>query len=129
MKARTAENGYLDVKLGEFTKTAHFGMVFIKNLHNRDLTLSQIGDQMLNGLEIEKYVAMSEVLFAGFKAFDRTNGIDIDYNEDICLEWTMSLSEDQINEFQTALLHAVSLNAAMVEAGKKKRGKSPQKKT
>ena len=123
------QKGLIEVKLGDFSKIAHFSMNFIKILKDEfDYGLEDVGNALVNGDEFDRFSAFSELLYAGFKAFDLQNMNTIDYTVETCLEWTLLLSDEQIEEFQEALMYAVALNTHIKQLGKKKREESPQKK-
>lgn len=124
---KSKTNGYIDVKIGDKTKTAHFSMNFIKNLRDLGYDLEDIGKEMQSENQLDCFLAMSNLLYAGFSAFDNENGLEIDYTEAMCLEWTLELDDSQINEFQDVLMYAISLNEAIKGMGKRKREKNPLK--
>lgn len=125
---KTTTNGYIDVKIGDMTKTAHFSMNFIKNLRDMGHTLESIGEMMQDADFFGHYIGMSKVLYAAFKAYDRENGLEVDYNEENCLEWVINLDNSQVTEFHEVMVYAVTLNEKLKPKGKLERDKSPQKK-
>lgn len=121
-------DGYISIKLGSENKTAHFGMNFIKILRDDcGYTLTEIGEELQQSDELDRFIAFSKLLYSGFKAFDVQNNNIIDYNEEKCLEWALTLHGDQINDFQGVMMYATALNETLSKMGKQKREKTPQK--
>ena len=118
--------GYITVKLGEESKTAHFGMNFIKILRDEfGVTLTEMGAEMESNDQLDSYVAFSKLLYSAFKAFDVQNNNLVDYTPDHCLEWSLGLNDKQTKEFEEVMLYALSLNNMLSEMGKQKRAVSP----
>lgn len=123
-------NKEITIKLGNSQKTANFSMNFIKNLQDdAKMTLDEIGLNMVNGDGFDKYYNMAHVLFAAFKAYDMKNGIPVDYTYETALEWTLDLDDDQLKEFEGAMLYATALNHSIKEMGKRKQEENLQKTT
>lgn len=113
--------GYVDVKLGELTKRASFRMGFLKILNSEiNITLTELGDLMINEDPMVRYSAFADALYSAFKAYDLAQGNEINYNSHTCLDWALELSANQIKDFQEAMIYAVSLNNTVYNLGKEK---------
>ena len=120
-------DGYISVKLGDKKKTAHFGMNFIKILRDEcGYTMTEMGEELQKADELDRFIAFSKLLYSGFKAYDVQNESVVDYNEEKCLEWSLTLDGSQIKEFEGVMLYATALNETLAKMGKKKREENPQ---
>lgn len=118
-------NGYITIGVNGQKKKAHFGMNFLKNLLDQGHTIESIGKEMESDQEILRYLGLAAVMYAAFKAYDDQKGLDVDYNEETCVEWTMQMTEIDKDEFLSVMSYALTLNQ-VIEEGKKRREKSPQ---
>lgn len=111
-------NGYIDIKLGDGSKRAHFGMGFIKLLHDCGTTLTEVGQDMTSKEPMERFEALSKLLWAGFTSNDLEMGIQVDYTIELCLEWAVMLDDKQEADFLAALTYATAINAGLNSMGK-----------
>ncbi len=127
MNSKDVTNGYIEINLGETKKWAHFSMVFLKILkENTDKTLAQIGSDMESDNVITRFWGLAEIMYAGFSAYDREEGNQIDYTLEKCMNWTTQMEGSQRDDLSAAMSFAVSFEQQIAEMGKMEREKSPQ---
>ena len=107
---KTTTNGYYTVK--SIDKTLHFSMNAWYNLkESTGNELTDYGNALKEGSELEKAIALSDIIFAGMKAYDQEEGNEIDYNIYKIRGWLGGeIKADDINGITKAILWNAKTN-------------------
>ena len=95
------KRGYYTTKLGGKSRTLHFSFPFWANLTEElNIGLESVGEAFGTGFNMTAFRAL---IYAGCKAYDQENNIEIDYNIYNVGEWLSDLEAQEIEKIMTAM--------------------------
>ena len=117
------ERGYFDLTWGENRKTMHFSRLFLNELQDiTGETLVQWGKNLQEATEVEEqFQCIVAIVLAGFYAYDKEEGNEIDYGEAKVVNWVFeALNEDEnvLANLYNAMQESLPLNSPGKQKGK-----------